>query len=145
MQRTNIEYATSMDDVEEDPRVARMQKNQKLASITGSKQFIEEEKKSGPTEDPMAVNFDSSFCQDFGHRKIGDNMDSYQKRAYARMLSPERVDPLAQQKQGKKGAIKEERTYKDIMNEQLLINERQEALRLIKQREDENRRKNYQQ
>ena len=89
--------------------------NKKLASITGSKEQIEEIKMGGGQEEPS-----------FGSKKIVDREDDYHKRRHARgELSPEREDafaePTPKTKKQKSTGVK--RSYRDIMEEQRLENE----------------------
>ena len=133
-----LDYIPDESDDAQDKK-SMNRKNQRLASITGQKNLIEEMKLSGPQEDPM---------KDFGHKKIYDREDQYHQRRLNRgmALSPERADPFSKPKPqqvaaAQKGAaVGVKRTYYDIMAEQSLDNERADIMRKIDKKEEEKKR-----
>ena len=79
--------------------------NKKLASITGSKQLIEETKLTG---DEQILS---------GPTKIQDREGQYQKGRHRRELSQEREDAFAKPNDAKK------RSFRDIMEDQRIENQ----------------------
>lgn len=102
-------------DTELKPRDRIPQKSANLKNYTAPSEAFEEIK-AGEHEDPFQQAYD---------RRISTREDDYHKKRY-RALSPTRFDPL---KDFDKAPDSNSRTYKDIMLEQKLSNERVEMLK----------------
>lgn len=87
--------------------------NKKLASITGSKQIIEETKLTGEEQELT------------GPKKIADRESDYHKGRHRRQLSQEREDAFAKPNDTKK------RSFRDIMEDQRIENEKADLKRQI--------------
>lgn len=97
----------------------------KLASYTAPKSVLSDVPKSGSGDD------------DFGFKKpqkIIDREDDYRKRRLNRIISPDRNDAFAM---GEKTPDASVRTYADVMREEAVKRDKEETLRLIAKKHQE--------
>eukprot|EP00730_Choanoeca_flexa_P013720 TRINITY_DN5630_c0_g1_i1.p1 TRINITY_DN5630_c0_g1~~TRINITY_DN5630_c0_g1_i1.p1 ORF type:complete len:1239 (+),score=416.89 TRINITY_DN5630_c0_g1_i1:132-3848(+) len=93
---------------------------------TGSQALVDEVRKTGPEEDP--------FSQ-YKRPTIADRESDYQKQRRNRLISPERVDPFAEDDDDDGNS--KARTYTDIMQDQQLESERKTLLMKAKKAAEE--------
>eukprot|EP01018_Ginkgo_biloba_P035221 Gb_14294 [translate_table: standard] len=111
---------------EEDQDAAEREVARKLASYTAPKSVLKDLPRGGGDDD-----------DDFGFKKpqrIIDREDDYRKRRLNRIISPDRNDAFAMGDKTPDAAV---RTYADVMREEALKREKEETLRLIAKKHQE--------
>ncbi|XP_063902016.1 splicing factor 3B subunit 1-like [Zophobas morio] len=115
-------YSTSIAvDGEEEEDELQLQFASKRKQFTAHEQFFKANEKED--FDPM---------KEYQIPRVVDRENEYQKRRYARVLSPERSDPFAPQES-------DARTYADVIKEQQLLKEEAELKKKIQERKDDTR------
>eukprot|EP00126_Sphaerothecum_destruens_P003350 Sdes_comp17042_c0_seq1m6240 len=98
-----------------------------LRSFTAPKEYFEELETSHESqEDPFAA---------YQRPKIADREDDYRKRGRERILSPDRIDPFASS--SKEASSHSQRSYSEVMLETNLEKEKQEVIRKIERKIEE--------
>eukprot|EP01018_Ginkgo_biloba_P035429 Gb_20157 [translate_table: standard] len=114
-------------DEEEDQDATEREVARKLASYTAPKSLLKDLPRGGGGDDD----------DDFGFKKpqrIIDREDDYRKRRLNRIISPDRNDAFAMGDKTPDAAV---RTYADVMREEAFKREKEETLRLIAKKHQE--------
>ncbi len=112
-------YIKTEEDIENEQPTFNKPKKAKLTGYTAPQDLIMEDIESGPHEETL--NLESK------KRQIATRESEYQGKKRLRNLSPKRADPWA--KNSGKESEENTRTYKDIVMEQRLENDRQNYLK----------------
>ncbi|KAJ7233301.1 hypothetical protein O6H91_16G028400 [Diphasiastrum complanatum] len=124
------EHSIPVNEEDEDQDLAERAVAKKLASYTAPKAFLSEMPRGEATDDDLGFK---------KPQRIIDREDDYRKRRLNRIISPDRNDAFAMGDKTPDAAV---RTYADIMREEKLKRDKEDTLRLIsKKHQEESERK----
>ncbi|KAI8968268.1 splicing factor 3B subunit 1 [Mycotypha africana] len=119
-------YSTTVADEDEDETDESYQeRNQKLSSITASKDILAEAREGADAYDP--------FAETKRERTIAGRESDYNKRRFNRVLSPTRKDAFSEDQ----NADADSRSYAEVQRQAELEKEEQRVLSIIAQRKKE--------